>query len=226
MPMAFTYVAIGWIIAILAITTGAGLWQLRKWGYRIGLLFGVVEILMASLNILFAFSGYWEQFMLDQFDVTLADLGYTYGSLLSESILTGLPYFLLSCLFLIALWKMKPTFNPSGMLLNYLKLYNHINISELALKSGLTQVDVELLAQDLVAKGEPIEIDLNTRELTFKAPPLPPPQPSSHPVAYSRFTQSKQNFTKQHICSKCRSPLVNNIDFCPQCGAAVDNFTI
>lgn len=177
MPLTFSYVAFGWIIAIMAIITGAGLWQLRKWSYWMGMLFGVVEILLASLDVLFAFSGYWAQYILDTFGLTLDEIGYTYWSLATESLITNLPFFFLASLFLIALWKMKPILflDPSEMFLKYLKLYNRISISDMAQKAGITQVDVELLAQDLAAKGEPIAIDLRTRELSFKAPPPPPP---------------------------------------------------
>jgi hypothetical protein len=148
-PLTFTYVAIGWIIAIIAIVTGAGLWQLRKWAYWMGMVFGAIIILLASLDVLFAISGVWEQFILDM-----------YGSL-----------------FLVAIWKMKPTLytDPVEMFLKYLKLYNRISISDMAQKAGITQVDVELLAQDLAARGEPIEIDLRTRELIYKTTPPPPP---------------------------------------------------
>jgi hypothetical protein len=177
MPLTFTYVAIGWVIAVIAIVTGAGLWQLHRWAYWMGMFFGAIIILLASLDVLFAYSGYWEQFILNTFGVTLADIGYTSWSLFTESIMTSLPFFVLGGLFLVAIWKMKPTLyiDPSAMFLKYLKLYNRISIPDMAQKAGITQVEVELLAQDLAAKGEPIEIDLRTRELIFKAPPPPPP---------------------------------------------------
>lgn len=176
-PLTFTYVAIGWIIAIIAIVTGAGLWQLRKWAYWMGMVFGAIIILLASLDVLFAISGVWEQFILDMYGVTLSDIGYTQSALVTDSIITGLPFFVLSSLFLVAIWKMKPTLctDPVEMFLKYLKLYNRISISDMAQKAGITQVDVELLAQDLAARGEPIEIDLRTRELIYKTTPPPPP---------------------------------------------------
>ena len=37
----------------------------------------------------------------------------------------------------------------------------------MAQKAGITQVDVELLARDLVAKGEPTEIELKTKSLSL-----------------------------------------------------------
>jgi hypothetical protein len=177
MPLTFTYVAVGWIIAIIAIVTGAGLWQLRKWAYWMGMIFGAIIILLASLDIVFAFSGVWEQFILDMYGVTLSDIGYTQSALVSESIMTSLPFFVLGGMFLVAIWKTKPTLftDPAEMFLKYLKLYNRISISDMAQKAGITQVDVELLAQDLAARGEPIEIDLRTRELSYKAAPPPPP---------------------------------------------------
>jgi hypothetical protein len=177
MPLTFAYVAIGWIIAILAIITGAGLLQLSKWAYWLGMLFGAIEILLASLDILFAFSGYWEQYVLGMFGVTLGEIGYTHSSLVTETIVTNLPFFFLCSLFIIALWKMKPTLfiDPSRKFLKYLKLYNRISISEMAQKTDLTQVDVELIAQELACRGEPIEIDLKTREIIFKTTPPPPP---------------------------------------------------
>ncbi|MCJ7762927.1 PCI domain-containing protein [Candidatus Bathyarchaeota archaeon] len=176
-PLTFTYVAIGWIIAIIAIITGAGLWQLRKWAYWMGMVFGAIIILLSSLNVLFAISGVWEQFILDMYGVTLSDIGYTQSALVTESIITSLPFLVLSSLFLVAIWKMKPTLytDPAEMFLKYLKLYNRISISDMAQRAGITQVDVELLAQDLAARGEPIEIDLRARELIYKAAPPPPP---------------------------------------------------
>jgi hypothetical protein len=176
MPLTFTYVAIGWIVAVLAIITGAGLWQLNKWAYWMGMLFGTFEILLALLDVLFSYSGFWEQYMFDMFGVTLQDIGYTHGSFVTDSIINTLPFFFLCSLFLIALWKMKPLLfsDPSKIFLDYLKVYNRISISDMAQKTGLTQADVELMALDLAAKGEPIEIDLKTRELLFKTlPPAP-----------------------------------------------------
>jgi hypothetical protein len=177
MPLTFGFNAFGWILAVMAIITGAGLWQLRKWAYGVGMLFGGIEILSALLDSLLAFSGYWEQSMLDVYGMTLQDVGYTHESFVTETVISGLPYFFICGLFLVALWKMRSTLfmDPSRIFLNYLKSYNRISISDMAQKAGLTQVEVELLAQDLVAKGEPVEIDLRTRELVFKATPPPPP---------------------------------------------------
>ena len=170
MPLMFSYVGIGWILAILAIVTGVGLWTLQRWGYWMAIIFGMIEIVLASFDMLLAYSGFWERYIEDTFHVTIREIGYTHQQLVIERAVTTLVFYVIGGLFIVAIWKMKTSLlrEPSEIFLNYLKLYRQISITEMAKKAGITEVDVELLAQELVSKGEPVELNTQTRELTYK----------------------------------------------------------
>lgn len=172
MPLTFGYVAIGWILAVIAIATGVGLWKLQGWGYRMAIIFGTIEIVLASFDILLAYSGHWERTILNM-GVTLEEIGYTHQALVMEVVITSLLYYVISGLFLVAVWKMKTLIflEPSDVFLNYLKLYRRISMREMARRTGITEVDVELLALELSSKGEPVELNLQARELTYKGKP-------------------------------------------------------
>jgi len=171
MPLTFGYAAIGWILAIIAITTGVGLWYVKKWAYRMAIAFGVIEILLASADLYFAISGYWEQYLQQSFNISLSEIGYTHAQLVTETIITNSVFFVVSGLFIVAIVKMKPllTLDPSETFLSYLKLYKRISISEMARRAGITEVDVELLSQELASKGVPLELNLQARELIYNA---------------------------------------------------------